>query len=90
VTIYTAVSIALERRGQRASAEYPGYVCVPVGPVDAHFGTANGDWGGDLVDDEGRAFAVVPMPLVVPPTCEDAEVIAGAILAAIHGLQGPS
>jgi hypothetical protein len=55
-----AVVDKLRERGLDASLEYPGWVSVePYVEVETpddvwHFGTANGDWGGELVSSEGE------------------------------------
>jgi hypothetical protein len=66
-----------------ATLEYPGFVCVPMGPERfADFGTANGYvWGGDISYADGRTEGI-DMPEVAAAS-SDVTVIVSAIRAGL-------
>jgi hypothetical protein len=78
--LLVAVWTEFNRRGLTASIEYPGYIALVAGTKTFDIGTANGNWGADLVED-GNSLGGVEVPNSADWT--DPAQIVIAILAAI-------
>ena len=80
-----AVTNAITVHGFSASLEYPGFVLVhvPNSQQWCVFGTANGDWGGDVEDAHGIVIDAVPMADTVPGDSTDIDAIVTALVNAL-------
>ncbi len=78
-----AVAQRLNREALHATVEYPGFIAIPIEDGRTWcFGTANENWGGDLMTADGSKV-ITAVDCGVPSTTEDVETVALAILSAL-------
>lgn len=75
------IATGLQARGYRTTVEYPGFLLVSMPLGSLNIGTANGEWGGDVTDSEGRYLE--PFEMEALPLSADAPSVLAAILDAI-------
>jgi hypothetical protein len=77
--ILEAVTLELTKRGVPATLEHPGYIAVNGQTETINWGTANGPWEGDLLNNRNFSQAIKTITSSIPGDSSDVQAIADLI-----------